>query len=297
MVPTLVLIGWGLVPLFVTLFTAEMVLLAVVPQLPPFRRYVDAKLDAIERARAAEMRASLLVQMTNAHRAELERLELLADRIRERATPPGTEIEQSIDDYLGLARLLAGYVRLAIAYRNGRETLAMTNRQALADEIRQLSAAREAPNGRNRALTEKRLAVSQMRADRWDRTYEELEAITEQLAMIGDLIRLTHDHCTAPVDARSVTVEIDRAFASLRDNEKTLRELSELLADNAPLEPHLLALGRTRVAVQMPPVRVLSSPSPSVHSVLANRDPQRGSNHDGEREASAEGRCVALRSA
>jgi hypothetical protein len=227
-----------------TLIVEEALLFAVVPRLGAFRRYVDRRIEEAEREAAAEARLELLAQMTSEHRSELERLEAVADKIRERITPAGSGVDVVVNDCLGLGQLLSTYVKLAIAYKASMECLAATNRQALRDEIRVLSAARLGAHEQARALALRRLAIAEMRAERWDRSWSDVEAMRHQLAMIGELIHLTHEQCSAPADPRAVSAEIDRAIASLQENEHTLRELGELLAEQRTVEARMLHMGR-----------------------------------------------------
>ena len=125
--------NWSLLVLLLVFAGAELMLLGVVLHLRAFRHYVDERLDQIDRGRAAEQRATLLLQMGDEHRRELLRLESIVDRIRDATTPHGTAAQIAVDECL---RLLASYVRLAIAHNVSRECLASVNRRGLEDEIR-----------------------------------------------------------------------------------------------------------------------------------------------------------------
>jgi len=233
--------NWSLLVLLLVFAGAELLLLGIVLHLRAFRRYVDDRLDQIERARAAEQRSTLLLQMADEHRRELLRLESIVDRIRDAARPHGTAAQIAVDECL---RLLASYVRLAIAYNVSRECLASVDRKALDDEMRQLEAARFSPGQHTRALAQRRLAIARKRAERWDRSREALEAIAHQLAMIGELVQLTHEQVAAPADPGGAIDEIDRVVEQLDDNQATIDELSELLGVDEPIEPRVLDMGR-----------------------------------------------------
>ena len=166
--------NWSLLVLLLVFAGAELMLLGVVLHLRAFRRYVDERLDQIDRGRAAEQRATLLLQMGDEHRRELLRLESIVDRIRDATTPHGTAAQIAVDECL---RLLASYVRLAIAHNVSRECLASVNRRGLEDEIRTLEAARfvaGASHARSRPAAH---AIARKRAERWDRSRESLDAI------------------------------------------------------------------------------------------------------------------------
>jgi hypothetical protein len=233
--------NWSLLVLLVVFAGAEALLLGVVLHLRAFRHYVDERLDQLERGRAAEQRATLLLQMGEEHRRDLLRLEGLVDKIRDAARPHGTASQIAVDECL---RLLASYVRLAIAYNVSRECLASVDRSALDEEIRALEGARSSPGAHTRGLAQRRLQIAKRRAERWDRSQEALNAIAHQLAMIGELVQLTHEQASAPADPREATDEIDRVVEELDDNHSTLEELAEFLGVEEPIDPRVLEMGR-----------------------------------------------------
>lgn len=233
--------NWSLLVLLLVFAGAELLLLGIVLHLRAFRRYVDERLDQLDRARAAEQRATLLLQMSDEHRRELLRLESVVDRIRDAARPHGTAAQIAVDECL---RLLASYVRLAIAYNVSRDCLASVDRRALDDEIRALEGARFSPSPHTRTLAQKRLTIARKRAERWDRSRDALEAIAHQLAMIGELVQLTHEQVSAPADPMGAAHEIDRVVEELDDNQSTIEELAELLGVDDAVEPRILDMGR-----------------------------------------------------
>jgi hypothetical protein len=233
--------NWSLLVLLLVFAGAELMLLGVVLHLRAFRQYVDERLDQIERGRAAEQRATLLLQMGDEHRRELLRLESIVDRIRDVTTPHGTAAQIAVDECL---RLLASYVRLAIAHNVSRECLASVNRRGLEDEIRSLEAARFAQGPHTRALAQRRMSIARRRADRWDRSREALDAIGHQLAMIAELVQLTHEQIAAPADPVGATDEIDRVVEELDDQHSTLEELAEFLGVEETIDPRVLDMGR-----------------------------------------------------
>ncbi len=233
--------NWSLLVLLLVFAGAELLLLGVVLHLRAFRRYVDERLDQIDRGYAAEQRATLLLRMGDEHRRELLRLESIVDRIRYTAGPHGTAAQIAVEECL---RLLASYVRLAIAHNTSRECLASINRRGLEDEARTLEAARFSQGHHARALAQRRIAVARKRAERWDRSREALDAISHQLALIGDLVRLTHEQVAAPADPIGATDEIDCIVEELDENHSTLEELAEFLGVEETIDPRVLDMGR-----------------------------------------------------
>jgi hypothetical protein len=233
--------NWSLLVLLLVFAGAELLLLGIVLHLRAFRQYVDERLDQMDRAKAAEQRATLLLQMGDDHRRELLRLEAIVDRIRDAARPNGTAAQIAVDECL---RLLASYVRLAIAYNVSRECLASVDRRHLDEEIRQLEAARFSQSANTRTLAQRRLLIARKRTERWDRSRDALEAIAHQLAMIAELVQLTHEQVVAPADPTGATDEIDRVVEELDETQATIEELAEFLGVEEPIEPSVLDLGR-----------------------------------------------------
>lgn len=220
------LILWNSSALFAGL-GAESVFLLVVPRCGFFRRRVDELLDEVERAAATKAREALVLQMCEAHRQELNKIDILVGKTfsnveRHGGMPPG--------DREGLSRLSAGYVRLAIAHRACEESLAMTNRHALEGTIRALEAAAASSTDRTRDVLQRRLSIAYQRVECWNRTRENLEAISQQLATIAELAQLVHQESLAPpdADATSVCEAIDRVMAAYEENAMVRRELAEI---------------------------------------------------------------------
>jgi hypothetical protein len=233
--------NWSLVVLLLVFAGAEVLLLGLVLRMRAFRNYVDDRLDQIERARAAEQRTTLLLQMGDEHRRELLRLEAIVDKIRDVARPHGTAAQIAVDECL---RLLASYVRLAMAYNVSRECLASVDRRSLDDEIHALEAARFTQGPEARAIAQRRSVIAKKRAERWDRSREALDAIAHQLAMISELVQFTHEQVAAPADPSGTTGEIDRAVEELDDHQSTLEEIAEYLGVEEPIDPRILDIGR-----------------------------------------------------
>jgi hypothetical protein len=235
-------ISGNLIGLFVAIF-AELILLTTVSRLGFFRRHIEEMLDQADRAEAAKVRAAVLLRMEEKHRQELEILETLVDKTRSNLAKQGSSAEAAIEDCLGLGRLIAGYVRLAIAYKRNDESLTAANRQVLEQEIKALEIVEESASERTRKLASRRLAIAKRRADRWDRTREDLDAIAHQLAMIRELIHLMHEQSTVAVNLNETTSEIDHFISDLEDSEGTMREIAELAVEDR-VDQRLLELGR-----------------------------------------------------
>ena len=119
--------NWSLFVLLVVFAGAELLLLGIVLHLRVFRRYVDERLDQIDRGQGG--RAALDAALADGRRAparaaRASRRSSIASATRTR--PHGTAAQIAVDECM---RLLASYVRLAIAYNVSRECLASVDRQ------------------------------------------------------------------------------------------------------------------------------------------------------------------------
>ncbi|MBX3187743.1 MAG: hypothetical protein KF819_12040 [Labilithrix sp.] len=232
-----------LVPLIV-LLVSELLVLAILPHCAGFRQSIDERLEAIARAKAAEARVSMLTRLNDDHRIELENLERITAMIRERCGQGGhVDGAGPADDWLGLGRVLAVYVRLAMAYRTSMEAFRAVDRLGLAEHIARLETQRVTASESTRPWVERRLAIAHRRVIASQRTQEECERLAQGLATIGELVRWMYEEC---VTNRSdgVQAELEEALASWEQSGATLHELSALCGGIDAIDVDALALGR-----------------------------------------------------
>jgi hypothetical protein len=225
----------------------EAAFLAVVPRCAFFRRSVDACLDEAERAVAQKAHEALVLQMGEAHRQELSKIEVLIGKIFTNAQRRHGVSLFATTDPLGMGRLTGSYIRLAIAHRACEESLAMTNRHVLEGTIRSLEAAESASPDRSRALLRRRLSIAYRRAECWARTRDNLESIGHQLATITELVYLMHQESLAPSGSAGVSAEVDRVLTDFEHGEGALRELADIGVDEG-FEAHELAPDSAAIA-------------------------------------------------
>ncbi len=218
----------------------EGVVLCVV-RLRGFREFVDGRIHQAAVARAAEQRSVLFAHMGEEHKGELVALEAIVDRARDASEPYGAAADAVNEECLSL---LALYVRLAIAHNVSRQCLATVDRQRLEDDARRLEGLVASSRGPTRELAMGRLLLTRKRIDRWDRSRETLGNIALQLAMIGDLVHLTHEQLAAPANPRRIHGEIESVARMLDVNPATSDEVAELLAAELTVDPQVLELGR-----------------------------------------------------
>ena len=230
------LILWS-APVLLAGLGVEAAFLAVVPRCAFFRRGVDACLDEAERAAVQKAREALILQMGEAHRQELCKIEALIGKAFANAQRRHGVVLLGAGDPLGVGRLTGSYIRLAIAHRACEESLALTNRHVLEGTIRALESAETAAPTTSRTLLRRRLSIAYRRAECWAKTRDDLEAIGHQLATITELVHLMHQESLAPPGSPSVSTEVDRVLADFEHGEGALRELADIGVDDA-LEAH-----------------------------------------------------------
>ncbi len=232
----------------------EVVVFLALPQLPAFRRHVDAALDRDACLRAAAARSALLARMDTEHQHELERLEDLALRVR--GATSGTGDTTSREEWLGIDRLLAAFVRLAIAYRESCSSFDISGGYTLEMQIAEVETVRVRAEGEQRTWAERRLAILLDRRQTWRRARMEQDVLAAELATVGELVRWMFEQSAygRSVDAQAEVVDAVNAAAN---SGSVLRELAAL-EGSEPVDPEIFRLGR-RGAEAMPPSATVPS--------------------------------------
>lgn len=234
-----------LFPLVVVL-GVEVVLIAALPRCEWFRRSVDRELALVERTRAIELRASLLMRMSDEHRRELDMLERLAAKVKEQSGDTDDGESSSSGDWTGLDRLLAAYVQLATASRASMESCRAAERCGLERQIATLETLSMSATDSTRMWIERRLGIARQRLSTAARLRDDCESLAHGLAMVADLVRWTYDESVAS-RAELLRDQVEDALAACERSGPAVRELAALCAELEPVDPRLLALGRPAV--------------------------------------------------
>jgi hypothetical protein len=222
----------------------ELVVFVMLPHLPSFRRHVDASLERDACLEAACARSALLARMDVQHQRELEQLEDLASRVR--GTSSGTGDGTSREEWLGIDRLLAAFVRLAIAHRDSCSAFDNARGYALEAQIAEVEMTRIHAIDEQRTWAERRLAILLDRRQTWRRARYEQTVLEAELATIGELVRWMFEQSAfgRSVDAQAEVVDAVNAAAN---SGPVLRELAALEGCE-PIDPEILRLGRRGAA-------------------------------------------------
>ncbi len=222
--------AWVLLPGLII----EVAFVTLLAKLKPFRRRVDAAHREVERDAAAAARAELFDGMSDRHRREFIALEHRVAHVRDRRA-------LAENDILGLRRLLANYMRLALAHKRASSALQLSDRGGLSSEIERLQRTGQETSSRIRTLEARRLALARRRAAVWEQNRESVAVIEAQMATISDVVQLIHDRAIAPVETRAVDDELETLLSDLEASDKALEELSDVGdEDDAPPHPETL---------------------------------------------------------
>jgi hypothetical protein len=191
--------------------------------------------------------------MSPVTRDELEVLEGLVAGIRRRceSSPGGARAtpDPTIERWLGLQKLLALYVELAVTHECNVTTFCARDRAALEWEGEQVWI-----SGLGCEVSDpwfaRRQAILRRRQETWQQATQERAVLVHGLATISGAIRWMHELCGVVV-GDAIRSEVDDVLAAWESSGATLHELSSLRrhADVPSVDPRALALGR-EVAAQ-----------------------------------------------
>ncbi len=181
--------------LFVTmLFVSLLVMLsAFLSTGKKFRRWVDKKNEAQEDDDRRTRQATARLLLSQEDRRRLEYLEDLTAGIREKIGRGNTTSYDYLEQELGLAALVANYVRCGVALRARRECVSGAKRDFLERRLERL---RDAPDSRTvrrqRALLRSRLA-------NFTKLEQEIARLEASMAAIVDYAEMIDEQCVPPV--------------------------------------------------------------------------------------------------
>ncbi len=219
--------------LWILLWTlvVETSLLGVLPRMRWLRASVDEQMRSRERTEAGQVRAALAAHMDPPRRQELVELERRVDTIRANARRQGRGDDPLLEEFIGLDRLLGSFVRLAVVHRATRETLALTDRNALLREIESLD--QELHGATSKAVQRavaRQLGLARRRLGYFDRNVQRLVAMDHQLGSIAEMVRLVHDQSLALLDSERASELVDRVLVEIEEHEQALDELVSVCA-------------------------------------------------------------------
>jgi hypothetical protein len=185
--------NWSIWVLLIVFTVMELALFGFVFNLKVFRDYVDERLDQIAHGRAAEKRASLMLQMDDSHRREVLRLEEVIDGLKERLSSfpsiPG-------DAVVECRELLGQYIRQSIQRNKLFQGCDGGNLKQLENQIKTMQTLGELfPS----ELSEQRMAIALKRKEVIARVSVGIRDADYQLATLSELIQLKAEQALTPM--------------------------------------------------------------------------------------------------
>ncbi len=202
---------------------AQLFMVAVVRQWSVFRGSVERILKEREELARIQARERLFARMRDDHRQQLERLELLVQRIEDEERG----VEGALARRLDVRGLLVTYTDAAIEIRRAQEALIASDRGGLHQQIQLLESGlirgRHCPMAKVRS---QRIEVLKKRAARLERSRQRLSILEEQLRTIADLIRLVYEQATEPTGPSLCGDAIESVWADLQASEGVATEVA-----------------------------------------------------------------------
>jgi len=199
-------------PIMLAMAAAEGLALAAAPWASWVRRALDPSIALAEGERAYTARQRRALRMTPEHLSGYRELLALAEVVR---ASYGAEVYS----LLGVDQLLDLYVRLGLAHRFVSTLLASSGSDRPEESLAQVTQGRV-----ESASTEGRAELLRMRVEARRAARGELAALAEELAAVGDAIRLMAEQCAAARDP-SREVELQCWHSSRRADAETARDL------------------------------------------------------------------------
>lgn len=230
LVTTLAVLGLATLPWLMpfAVVGVEIMFLIAASRMPVLRYFLDREEADLRREEALEARQRLLGAMNDEHRSELEHLELLLDSIR------CWEGSQLIEDRLELGRLTIRYAEVAVAYRESKRRLSLTDCESVERQLYRIEQVASDQDLQRCAdhlsrIRERRLRIARKRLETYQDNLARLELMRRELAAIGEYIRLLHEQTLAgfpPVHA--ATGEDDELGALITELDELQQGMDEV---------------------------------------------------------------------
>ena len=219
--------------------------------LPSFRRAVRANLEAQLSSELASPREreALLAELAPSQKEHYDVLRELKDRILESygKMPGGRVLVASSERRL--EALLTSFLRLVATLNSYRKYLNATDRKAIEEELALLQAdAATEKNERLKEVKARRAEILKKRVARFVQADESRELVSNQLASIEDVLRLTHEQSIAIRDPEVVSRQLEALTAEVDATEETVREMEQFMQMTEELS--------SSTSLPLPPERV-----------------------------------------
>ncbi len=228
---------------------AELLYLATVPGLRPYRRLVDSRFHHRRRLRSRRRDTAIYERLSPNQQATYDSLVALREQIEENylRLAGGTPVlaDQSVRK---IDTLLRSFLRLLDQLNAYRRYLTATDRGRIEREIEELRTdLKDEDSERLREIKTRRLEILERRLERFAKGEENREIISHQLAAIEDVLRLIHEQSLTARDPQDISKQIDTLTAEVEETEGTVREMESFLRLQEELDEEIAGAVRERV--------------------------------------------------
>lgn len=199
----------SLTPLWVTALAYTLLVGAFI-HTDTFRRHAQKKERETQRQSAMKNRDVILVQMTDDHRRQLERMETLIQSIHDDSGHKRRSGSGGCRDCEDLNNLLSSFARMAVVYRSTFSMLSTRNLDALRAEVLDLERAMDTTSVDLRPLHQRHLGILQRRVQQYEYAQRDLEALERQMKTTVDLVHLLHQRSLTRLDTEPISDLVDR---------------------------------------------------------------------------------------
>ena len=219
---------------------AELMYLATVPQMEPFRRLVRSWRYRDEKnLHIAELRQNLS-QLPSEVQYKFADLNAIAQSIRanyKRLSSTSQVFIGSLETQLDA--LLSSYIRMAQSAVHHRDYLQQTNPALIRKEIDDLMARlpRDAPKVQE--INQKRIEILTKRMEKFGRIRENRQVIDAQCQAIQDVLYLIRDQSMTMSDPQLVSERLEGLVKDVESTEQNIRDVEAIFQMSPEVEPSL----------------------------------------------------------
>jgi hypothetical protein len=202
----------------------------VVPNLPRFKRAVDAKLAADFGSDYSYQLESLLPQIDSSLQPQAQDIGRLRDKAREMLARKFGEYDVFAKENLGkLDELAVQYLKMLAALTEYDQYLSLVDPAGIQQQLEEAEAHQDSAS--SEAVSQarsKQVLLLQTRLERYQRAEQQMQLIQAQCKNVEATMKLLVDQAMTAQDAQRVGKDIDEVLANIESSEVLSAELSSL---------------------------------------------------------------------
>jgi hypothetical protein len=206
----------------------ELMYLAVVPQMPAFRRLVRSwRYAEQKKAHEAQLRA-MQNQLTPMVRDRYGKLTQICQTIRGNYNRLSSTSQIFVEQMSNrLDGLLHSFLRLAAAGVMYTEYLQRSNPRAIEKDVEALERDLGRQPAKVQEINKKRIEILRKRQERYRKIVDDLQVINVQCEAIEDVLELIRDQSVTLSDPQMVSERLDSLIVDVENTEATVREIED----------------------------------------------------------------------